>query len=264
MWKNFTFIGLIGLIPFLVGWGATGHRVVGEVAEQHLKPLVKKKVLDLLEGESVAEASTWGDETRSMPEWKHSAPWHYINVEDAQEIKVLSLPPSAESIGDVLQAIAFFERATKDPKQSKAKRAEALLWLLHFVGDVHMPLHVGKAEDRGGGSVQVHWFGSPTNLHRVWDDEVIDHSRLSFTEIARFVGRRATDANVKAWQAADVLEWARESKTLRAKCYEFDRNTVPPQLSWNYYNSAWEIISQRLAQAGVRLAGLLNRAFGSP
>lgn len=258
------FFIFLGLTPFLGAWGATGHRVIGEIAEAHLKPSVTTKVHELLGGESLAEASTFADEMRSVPEWKRADPWHYVTVEDAQEIKVLTLPPSEESIADLLQAIGFFEKVLKDSKRPSAKRAEALRLLVHFVGDLHMPLHVGKSEDRGGNSVQVHWFGSPTNLHHVWDDEIIDHTHLSFTEIARFVSRRVTPAMVKTLQSTDFLEWARESKALRSKCYEFDRTSVPPQLSWAYFRQSWEIVQQRLVQAGIRLAGLVNRAFDSP
>lgn len=161
--------------------------------------------------------------------------------------------------GDVVEAIARFEKVLADRPAGREARVEALKWLSHLIGDVHQPLHVGRGDDRGGNDVLVLWFGEPTNLHAVWDSKIIDHTQLSFSELADLVDRPTRD-QVRDWQASRAPDWARESQDLRAACYAMgDR-----RLSYLYVHDHWPTVQRRLLQAGVRLAGELNRLLGSP
>ena len=156
----------------------------------------------------------------------------------------------------MIEAIGRFERVLADRSAPRLERAQALKWLAHLVGDLHQPLHVGRGDDRGGNDVLVLWFDEPTNLHDVWDSRMIDHSRLSFSELAELIGP-ARPEEVRVWQASGPAEWARESQDLRGAAYALgDR-----KLSYLYMYDHWPTIRRRLQQAGVRLSGVLNRIF---
>lgn len=239
----------------LFGWGKTGHRVTGQIAENHLSAKAKKAIQELLGGESLAEAANWADEIRSDPAWKKSDPLHYVNIPDGLSYE----DAKKSSAGDVITALRQTEATLRNRRAPKQQRVEALKFFLHFAGDLHQPLHAGKADDLGGNRVSVRWFrgNESTNLHTVWDSALIDQEQLSFTEWARFLDR-ASAAQVKEWQAASYTDWMEESRRALPQVYDFPRE-LP--LSYPYVYRNMPLVKQRLLQAGVRIAGVLNRIF---
>lgn len=237
-------------------WGPTGHRAVGRIAESHLAPETARAVACLMGAESLAEAATWPDEIRSDPAWKRADPWHYVSIDDGETYETTAKNPG----GDVIEAIGRFEAVLRDPAAPRQARIEALRFLVHFVGDVHQPLHVGRRADLGGNLIEVTWFGDKSNLHSVWDSGMIDHDGLSFSELAAFVDH-PTRAEIAAWQSGGVLDWARESFGHRAQVYDLGGTS---KLSWEYSYRNLPLVKRRLLQAGVRLAGLLDRVFAAP
>ncbi len=249
---------LLSLLFFHVlafGWGKTGHRVVGQIAENHLSPKAAKAVRELLGPDSLAEVSNWADEIRSDPAWKRADPWHYVNIPDGETYQNMKKNPA----GDIYVALEQFQATLRNRKAPKQERIEALKFLVHLVGDLHQPLHVGKREDLGGNRVNVRWFrgAESTNLHAVWDDHMIEYEKLSFTEWVRFLDH-PTPAEVKEWQSTSFTDWGAESQKLRDQCYDF-KPELP--LSYPYVYKNMPLVKQRLLQAGVRLAGVLNDAF---
>lgn len=246
-------IGLALVLPGAArSWGPTGHRVVGAIAEIHLSEEARAAVRDLLGSESLARASTWADEIRSDPSWSRAAPWHYINIGDDETLETTERNPR----GDVLEAMERFEGVLRDPEASRQDRVEAIRFLVHFVGDVHQPLHVGRASDAGGNRVLVLWFGEATDLHSLWDSDLIRSMELSYTELARFLDH-PTPEQVAAWQDSGYRDWIAESFELRDEVYDLgDR-----RLGYGYLRAKKPIVERRLLQAGVRLAGLLNAIF---
>lgn len=245
-----SFLAVLASGPDLHAWGSTGHRAVGRIAERHLSPAARKAVQDLLAPEQLAYVTTWADEIRSEPAWAKADPWHYASVPDGQAIDATARNPA----GDVLEAFSRFEKALGDRSAPRAERVQALKWIAHLVGDLHQPLHVGRSEDQGGNGVVVLWFGEPSNLHTVWDSTIIQHSELSFTELAELVDH-ATEAEMRGWRAARPADWAHESQELRAAVYSIgDR-----RLSWKYVHDHWPVVQRRILQAGVRLAATLER-----
>jgi S1/P1 Nuclease len=241
--------------PAAHAWGPTGHRAVGRVAERHLSPAAARAVKDLLAPEQLAYVTTWADEVRSEAEWTKADPWHYMTVPDGQPVEAAVKNPG----GDVLEAIARFEKVLGDRTAPRAERAQAIKWLAHLIGDLHQPLHVGRGDDHGGNETVVLWFGEPSNLHSVWDGRMIENSQLSFTELADLVDHPSAD-ETRAWQAAGPAEWARESLELRAAAYAIgDR-----RLSWKYVHDQWPVVQRRILQAGLRLAATLDRLLGTP
>jgi len=139
------------------------------------------------------------------------------------------------------------------------KRKEALMYLIHFVGDVHQPLHLGNARDRGGNKIRLRFKGKLTNLHALWDGKLINFSGKSLLQYSTGLSLRVTASESVKWNSSEVAEWANESRALALNhAYRLDRPSMM-RLSKNYIERSGEIIDLRLSQAGVRLAGLLNR-----
>ncbi|GIV57869.1 MAG: endonuclease [Rhodothermaceae bacterium] len=254
-----------------VRWGQDGHRIVGQIAWRHLTPAAARAVNDLLGPGPMrlAEAGTWADEIRSDPAWRFAGPWHYITVEDDSTFDALPpVPESMHAIRNIVDALLYFERVLADTTAPRQDRANALRFFVHFVGDIHQPLHVGRGPDRGGNDVAIHWFSQESNLHRVWDTHLIEHQNLSFSEFVAFLDH-ATPEQIEAWQRATYLDWVHESKALRDSVYDFRDGTLDAALGGDYrdltlrlgYDYAYRktpLVKQRLLQAGIRLAGRLN------
>ena len=244
-------------------WGKTGHRVVAAIADTHLSGLTRAHVKELLGVESLDEAANWPDEMRSDPHpfWqKTSTPWHYVTLNG---ITYDHAPPE----GDALQALIFFRRLLKDPKASLADKQLALRFIVHLVGDLHQPLHVGKCCDRGGNDVKVKWFGRDTNLHAVWDSAIVDEEQLSFTELAAKLQRHTRNEDVIAWWNANPRAWISESAQIRDTVYPQPNPkdpSLPPELSYSYVYAFTPVMERRLKQAGVRLAAYLNDVYAQP
>jgi hypothetical protein len=250
-----------------LAWGPIGHRVAGDLAERDLCAAARTQVKSLGAGESLAELGSWADEIRDEPKWQRSRPWHYVNIADLPAGAGVAEARSAidkfahPREGDVLEALARFSSALADPRTPPDDRAEALRFVVHFVVDIHQPLHVGRASDHGGNDVQV-VFGTkgPVSLHHFWDTEVLPSKGPS----AQMKQRLEADlAAVPTERATDPpAEWAAESLALRASVYGFRPAAHgPATLDDGYVRSAREIADERLVLAGARLAATLNEIF---
>ncbi|WP_394130213.1 S1/P1 nuclease [Shewanella maritima] len=238
-------------------WGQNGHRIIGELAQKNLTQAAQDNINQLTLGESLAQMSTWADEIRSNPNWHHASPWHYVSIEDDETWKTLDRNPK----GDIIEGLKRFEKVLIDPKASQLEKWQALAFYVHFVGDIHQPLHVGYNHDHGGNKIKLKWFGEETNLHSVWDTKLIEHQKLSYTEFTDFISR-ISDENMKNWVGKSYYDWADESKSLRAAAYNLEKNRDgQPDLCWQYVYDHTPTIKLRLQQAGIRLADKLNTLF---
>ncbi len=244
--------------PPVAAWGPNGHRIVGQIAENHLTDAARKGIAELVGRASLAQIGTWADEIKSDPAWRYASPWHYVNAPPGQDIEKASKSPR----GDVIEAILRFERVLRDQEAGRKERIDALRFLVHFVADVHQPLHVGYASDRGGNDIRVRWFGESTNLHAVWDEHLVEHQRLSFTEWVRFFGH-AEPGEIAAWRRSTVWDWARESRSMLPAVYDYggSRSAKTPYLGYAYIFKHHDGVKKRLLQAGIRLSGMLNDIF---
>jgi hypothetical protein len=236
-------------------WGATGHRVVGRIAEHHLSPAAARGVAAILGSESLAEAATWPDEIRADPAWDKAKPWHFVTIPDGATYETSAKSPD----GDAVEAIARFTKVLQDPQAPPEKKQEALRFLVHLVGDVHQPLHVGRPGDLGGNAVKVTWLNEATNLHAVWDEKIIEAEKLSFSELADFIDR-PTETEIRTWQSGGVLDWITESMAERARVYAIGDG----KLGYLYAYQNGPLVKRRLLQAGIRLAGVLNALYDAP
>jgi len=244
-----------GLVPVLAcAYGPEGHLIAGSAAERRLCAAASAEVARLGGGEGLGELGLWADRIRGDEARRDTAPWHYMNIRDGGSLRAFRHPPE----GDVLEAIERFTRALGDRSRSSSERADALKFLVHFVVDIHQPLHVGRASDRGGNTLDVSYAGRTTNLHRFWDSDAVELANLSVARYAR--GLRADMERAGAAGAElDPAVWAEESLGLRGEVYGFDRRTG--ELDAAYLEKAERVTRRRLAEAALRLAGTLNRLF---
>ncbi len=237
------------------GWGPNGHRIVGRIAMNHLSEEAARAIEGLIGPEGLDQVSTWPDEIRADPSWRKSTPWHFISIEDGETLETTARDPA----GDILEAMQRFEAVLRDPQASRQAKQEALKFIVHFVGDVHQPLHVGRRADRGGNGTEVMWFAEKANLHSVWDSHLIENEKLSFSELAAFIDH-PTQEEIRTWQSSAFADWVKESKAERERVYKIGDG----KLGFQYAFDNMPLVKRRLVQAGVRLSGLLNSIFTQP
>lgn len=250
---------LLLLIPTFVladDWGKTGHRIVGEIAERQLSESVRDIVRDLLDGESLSSVSTWADEMRSNPNWRPYDKWHYVNLPLDVEYSDADVPE--ENVVTIIERCISILKSSSDDETKKFY----LKYLVHLVGDIHQPMHTGRYEDYGGSKIPLKFKGrkgvqTNTNLHVLWDSNLIDDFKMSFTEWSNHLENKLDRTEVKQ---LTVLDWTDESHSYARDIY---KNTPPNSyLSYDYVYKYHPLVEQRLYQAGVRLGNLLNEIFG--
>lgn len=235
-------------------WSKTGHRVVGEVAQQHLSRKARKAISELLGGEGLAEVANYADEIKSDPKYRAYGPWHYVNF--GPEERYGDTPPNPE--GDIIQAIASCREVLADPGSSREDKVFHLKMLVHLLGDLHQPMHIGRAGDRGGNDIQLQWFEEGTNLHRVWDANLIDSYGMSYTELAASLPRWSRK-KIREVQQGDVLDWVPEIHQITNRVYASVE--TGERLSYRYSYDWWDTVEVQLLTGGLRLAAVLNEIF---
>lgn len=253
-------------------WSRQGHQLVGELAERDLTPAARTEVRRLLAGEpepSLAGVSTWADEIRADARQgghslgERSTRWHYVNFKRRLGCDYV---PARECPGGqcVIAAINAQRAILVDRQRPLAERREALKFLVHFVGDVHQPMHAGYADDRGGNDYQVNYRGkgSPggegTQLHGVWDYWLVKSADRDNADYVRRLLQSPAPADGASGADNPAAEWALES------CRMTRADGVYPKkrrVGDDYLDRHRPIAEQRLRQAGARLAALINAAL---
>ncbi|MBT3945603.1 MAG: S1/P1 Nuclease [Candidatus Marinimicrobia bacterium] len=243
-------ITLLSIQP-LMAWGNTGHRIVGKVAEQYITKNAELQIKRILGHSDLSRVSTWADEIKSDPNWKHAWDWHFCTIPDNENYI------SGKYTGDAIEKMNDFIATLKNKKSSKEEKQIALKFMIHLVGDLHQPLHVGRKNDKGGNDIKIKWFGEETNLHSIWDTKLIQHQNLSYTEYTDYLLLDIDYSDIRKWQGHSTMDYIRESKALRTQCYDFSGNS----LKWEYFYKNKDLLELRLVQGGIRLSGELNRIF---
>ena len=253
LWFSATFLLAVFVSRSALGYGAQGHSIAGRVAEAYLCVDAKAQIETLGSGIGLAELGLWADRIRSIDRYQASRPWHYMNAETIVDFEH---PPE----GDVLWAIEHFFEIVADDTKSKNVRAEALKFLTHFVVDIHQPLHVGLAADRGGNRIEFRFNRRRTNLHQFWDTHAVRLAGLPAGRYARALEAGISQADVEAASrtAPDPKQWAAESLALRPGVYDLDVALGPSDA---YVKFAEAVTKDRLRLSAMRLAAMLNYAF---
>lgn len=251
----FTALILFNLHSFAaVKWGATGHRVVGAIADQYTTNKTKRHLKKILNHQSLALASTFGDEIKADPRYKKYETWHYVNMSFDQNYGSSKKNPE----GDLVTGIAYCEKIIKDDNASDEDKTFYLKMLIHMLGDLHQPLHIGREEDRGGNDIKVKWYYKDTNLHRVWDSQMLESYNMSYSELAEnaeFLSKK----QVKFLQQGSVIDWVNDTQNLARNVYasvDEDEN-----LHYAYSYKYMDVARTQLQIAGIRLAKVLNKLF---
>jgi hypothetical protein len=277
--KNLVLVSVLLFSSLGWAWGPTGHRTVAEIAQRHLHPDVAARLKTLLGGYTLADVANWADD-RSQPEVIPFLPLHYVNV--FPEFKTYQQSPPTKG-GDVFTAIIalidFLRSGSSQdlgavPALAHIDKVTAVKLLVHWVGDVHQPLHCIEDRDKeghklnGGNLFKVNWMGRyQTALHSIWDDEMIDFERYSYTEYARVLDH-VSPADIDSWSHTPVVDWVNESLGYRDQIFSFPDKpqpagelgtpSAPAYISYNYIQNQRATIRKRLTQGGVRLAYFLN------
>lgn len=235
-------------------WGKTGHQIIGEIAAAHLTPKAKRTIDFLLDGKSLAEVSTFADALKSEARYDSIKAWHYINLPTHFSRDSLALQKQP----NVVTAIAHCQKILIDKQAPAEEKAFFLKLLIHFVGDLHQPLHVGRFEDRGGNTIRLRWEGKKTNLHRLWDSQLL--GAVLKRKANSFSVSKLSKAKLKKVQASAMIDWVVESHGLAQNIYKEVELTKVLSSDYTFRNEA--IVMAQLHKAGVRLARMLNELFG--
>lgn len=235
-------------------WGPTGHRTVGQIADNYLKGHAKRKIKKLLHGESLAFVSTYADEIKSDKRYNKFYTWHYINIPLDANYDASKQNPD----GDLVSGITYCEKIIKDKNSSNDDKVFYLKLLVHFIGDLHQPMHIGLVEDRGGNDFKVQWFYKDTNLHSVWDSKMIDDYGMSYTELTKNSDKLSKE-QVTAIQNGSLIDWVNDTHKLTNKVYA----SVEPgeNLRYRYSYLYFNTVRSQLQKGGIRLAKVLNDLF---
>lgn len=244
-------------LPVTAGaWSQKGHDVVACIAEAHLTPATKSMVDSLLSGKSLVYWCNWLDNASHTPEYEYTKTWHYKNI-DADET-YRSARRNAK--GDVVEAINAQFAILSDSLASADDKQLALKIATHLVGDIHQPMHLGHASDRGGNSHYIKFFKNKTNLHRLWDGQVLESGhKWSHTEWREELDRLSPAEEVELLSGSCPEQWAEETYSIARSVYE----QTPPDYNaeFNYIATWIPVIETQLLKGGLRLADMLNTAF---
>jgi len=267
-----------------LAWGREGHAVVAQIARGYLTPKAAAAVdallaadTDTLTAPDLGARASWADAWRQGH--RETTEWHFVDVElDHTDLETAcfgfptsATPASAGPAKDcVVGRLDAFEKELADPKTDPAERLLAFKFVLHFVGDLHQPLHAADNQDRGGNCVPLALGGPRTvNLHSYWDTVAVEAIEPDAVKLAASLSAQITPANRKAWERGDTKAWAMESFAVaKSTVYTFGSkpgcasDTAPLPLPAGYDQTAQAAVALQLKKAGVRLALELNRALG--
>ena len=236
-------------------WGPKGHDTVAHIAEKHLSKKTLRNVEEVLGGKSMVYVANWMDNASHTDEYAYTKTWHYKNVNDGVRYEEMAPNPAGDAVLAVKSRVAVLEA----PNASLADKQLALKILVHVVGDMHQPMHMGHATDLGGNRIKVKYFGRDTNLHSVWDGSLVESAhKWSYSEWQDQIDRVSPEAEA-AYTTGSIDDWAKQTMAIAAEVY----NATPAGTTMSYDEVArWTpIIENQLLAGGLRLAYLLNGIF---
>lgn len=241
-------------------WGLTGHRVIAEIAENHLSGKAKREIKKMLGQERMAYWANWPDFIKSdtTGAWKQASAWHYVNIDPQTDFTAFEKDLKAQAGANLYAQIKVLSSQIKDEKTSEKDRKIALIFLIHMMGDLSQPMHTGRSEDLGGNKINVTYFGEKTNLHSVWDGKLVDSQKYSYTEYAKLLDIKSK-GEVEQIQSGTLENWLYDSHQIANKIYAQTPNDS--KLGYDYQYKFNDTMERQLLYGGLRLAKLLNDLF---
>lgn len=236
-------------------WSQKGHDTVAYIAECHLSPAAADSVATILEGKSPVYWANWLDNASHTPDYAYTKTWHYKNVDEGVPYDNAPLNPKGDVVTGIREQIVILS----DPKSTKDQKTLAMKILVHLVGDLHQPMHMGHLSDLGGNNTKVKFFDRDTNLHAVWDGSIMNSGHAwSYTEWQNQIDRLSPQQN-EAEASGNIDDWARQTYEIAGQVYDYF-----PQGSRISYNqiARWTpVIERQLLRGGLRLARILNTIY---
>lgn len=248
------------LLLFLISastfaYDAVGHRIIADIAYNNLTDKARAQVDKVLGKKGMVYEATWADEVRSDNKYAYSYQWHFQDLDDnmnAASIKQLLDNPTAEG-----QHLFFaIDSLTRRMKKNKDD-AEALKFMVHFVGDLHQPMHMGRKDDKGGNKVDFNWFGRKTNLHAVWDGMLIESQKMSYSEYSQYLQDKFEPRKAE-FKKHGILQSVVAAYTVRNMIYAYDNSDTN---NYHYLYFFADKVDEMLYRGGIQLANVLNAIY---
>ena len=235
----------------MFGWQSAGHKIVANIAYSLISKNCRDSVQAYLDTTSFEKAAVWMDEVRGNPNFNYLKPIHYINIEkDKTYVKV----PDNNIINALDLAFATLKNRTH---QTHANIRFQLLLLFHLIGDLHQPLHVGYGDDRGGNEIYLRFQNKKTNLHKLWDADLIKRSQIKLSDCLQLL-KSLNNRDLQTYRQINIEQWMQESRAFLPQVYDFNNNTIDE----TYMLKNKPLIVSQLTKAGIRLAAILEFCFG--
>lgn len=238
------------------GWGQKGHDTVAYIAEKHLTPTTQTYLDSLLQGTSLVYWANWLDNASHTKDYAHTKTWHYKNIDKGENFETAPLIPE----GNIVDAVYEQVNVLQNGSASDEDKALAVKMLVHFLGDIHQPMHMGRATDRGGNSHAVGFFKKFTNLHSVWDTDILEAAHAwSHSEWQREIDRLPLEEEYRIVRGGTPSTWGNETYDICTQIY----NSTPEgtNIEYDYIATYSPIIENQLLKGGLRLADILNSVF---
>lgn len=244
-------IALAIMTPYCsFAWGKMGHKMVVEIAYTMIDAHTRENVQKVLGGMGAEEAGNWMDHIKSDHFYDHMKPWHYVNVAEGKTYEETEEKNVINQLTRVVEELKHKDKMKEDDIRTN------LLIIMHLVGDLHQPLHVGYLVDKGGNDIRVKYKGESTNLHRIWDSDIIEQEHITLSDCLQF--KRSFDSDeLAALTAINVANWMRQPRSQVKGCYAFSDGKIDEA----YIAKNKRIIEQEIFLAGARLAAVLNECF---
>lgn len=238
------------------GWGQKGHDTTAYIAEAHLTPTTKAAVDKILNGKSLVYYANWADNACHTQPYEYTKTWHYKNVDEGEEYSKSKDIPE----GSVVSAINDMTAVLNNPSSTPEEQWLALVLITHFLGDIHQPMHLGRASDRGGNRHNIKYFGSGANLHSTWDSKLPESAhKWSYTEWKDNIDRATPEQVAEILKGGTPYSWGEETWNITKKVYEATPEGT--NITYDYIADWTPVIELQFLRGGLRLADLLNTIF---
>lgn len=250
-----SFLAAIMIVADCFAWGQIGHDTTCSIAENHLSRKAKKKISKVFDGKSIIYWSNWLDNASHRPEYAYTSTWHYKNINADQEYK--DVEPFEK--GDIITALNEQIEKLKSHKLSKDEEALALKMVVHLMGDLHQPMHFGRKTDLGGNRVKVLFFKEETNLHHVWDEDLVEAGHAWTYDEWTYQLDRLDKKAIKELCQGSIDSWGEETYGIAKQVYA----TAPEgtKMSYDYVADWTPVVEQQFVRGGIRLAYVLNEIY---
>jgi hypothetical protein len=242
---------VFSISSFSYGWGKVGHHIIADVAKSYVGKNVQDSVQKYLGDMTWESASTWMDEMRSNSQYDYFKQWHYVNIDKGNQYD-----STIENGNNVVKQLGIAISNLKN--KSKLTKEEInlnLKVLFHLMGDLHQPLHVGYGNDRGGNDVKLTFNGKQTNLHRIWDSDIIESKKNTTEDILGLLSK-TPNRKIKKMVKGDIVQWLNQTRKSLDIVYSYT-----DVISDDYISKSYPVVENQLLMGGVRLGSILNDIF---